>query len=75
MQHDIDDPGYSTDYDRLHGLISLGVLKKDELYDTGMYQDVIDSAIENLTCLQSYATYEAETMVSNSFNRGKAYLW
>lgn len=75
MQHDIDGPNYKTDYDRLHGLISLGILKKDELYDNGTYQDVIDSAIENLTCLQSYATDEAETMISNSFNRGSAYLW
>lgn len=74
MQHDISGPCVN-DYDRLHNLISDGILKKDTLYDTNLYQDVIDSAIENLTCLQSYASDEAATMISNSFSRGSSYIW
>lgn len=66
---------FDNDYDRLHDLISTGVLKKVDLYGSGFYQDVIDSAIENLTCLQSYTSDEAGTMVTNSFTRGEQYIW
>lgn len=64
-----------TDYDRLHSLISSGSIKKVEMYDTGLYQDVLDCAFEYLTCMQSYDYHEAATMVNNSFNRDNAYNW
>lgn len=56
-----------NEYDLYYALVSSSSIQRQEV-DNQDYQDVIDSAIENLTCLQSYDGYEAQTLVNNSFN-------
>lgn len=56
-----------NEYEIFYEFVSNGSVQKQE-YETNSYQDVIDCAIENLMSLQSYDSYEANTLVSNSFN-------